>query len=162
MASSGAPDFRGFVSSSWSVDRRFHRLLWRPNNSFNPKTNSYAIVFGLIPALGGMDTKQHIERVMTLAERYGVCAALAAGGSLIVSFADKLVFGPLIPQIVGVIVTALAGGLASFAGIDFINSYQARSKLTLILASLLSGVLALAGLYFVGAAVYAANASAAA
>jgi hypothetical protein len=104
----------------------------------------------------------HIERIIKLAERYGACAALAAGGAFIVSFADKLVFGPLVPQIVGVLVTAIAGGLASYAGIDFVNSYPTRNKLTLLLASLLSAFLALAGMYFLEAAVYAAKASAAA
>ena len=105
---------------------------------------------------------QRLEEITKLVEHYGACSALAAGGVLIVSFADQLMLGPLLPQIVGSIVTSIAGGLASYIGVDFVRRQQTGGKIRLLFAMFLSAFLSLAGVYFVAAAVYAAKASAAA
>jgi hypothetical protein len=105
---------------------------------------------------------QQLEDIIQLVEHYGACAALAAGGAVIFSFADKLVLGPLIPQIVGSIVTIIACGLSSYVGTDFVRRYQTAGKIKLLFAMFLSAFLYLAGTYFVISAVYVARASGAA
>jgi hypothetical protein len=102
---------------------------------------------------------QRLDRLFLLVERFAACAALAAGGAVIVAFAHKLVFGPLLPQVVGVLISGIAGGLACYVGLDFTNSIPIRSKLHGFLLALLGMVLVLAGMYFVEAASYAAKAS---
>ena len=102
---------------------------------------------------------QYAERVASLAERLGACAALAAGGSLIFSFANQLAFGPLIPQIVGALLAGVGGGVASLACIDFVSNLPVRNKFTLLLACMLGGLLSLVATYFIGAAIFAAKAS---
>lgn len=103
----------------------------------------------------------NLERVVSLAERLGACAALAAGGSLITSFANRLAFGPLVPRIVGILAVAVASALASLVCIDFVNSLPVRNKIALVGGALFCSLLSLTAFYLVNAAVYAAQVSAA-
>ena len=102
----------------------------------------------------------HLERITNYAERLGACAALAAGGGLIVVYAKDLVLGPVVPQIMGILLGIIAMMVASRASISLALSYRDGSKLRLVAISLLSGSLQLVCVYFISAAILAAKTAA--
>ncbi len=105
---------------------------------------------------------EKIELVVTYAERLAACTALAAGGALVIHFAEKLLFGPWAPRAIGGLLFFLAFVVIVQVNTDLSVALANRTKnrrASIVTVLIVAPVLQLVCIYFISAGVLAATSS---
>jgi len=134
-----------------SVLRR-NRLTPRPSGRLRRR---------LTQALGST-LGEKIELLVSYAERLAACTALAAGGALVIHFADKLLFGPWAPRVIGALLFFLAFVIIVQVNTDLsvaLANHTKNRRASIVTVLIVAPLLQLVCIYFIAAAVLAATSS---